>query len=294
MGVLNAFYKEKLKVKTRKMQSKLTKQTLFKLFNKIKKKEGWLAWVDFKIIRTLMDEFDVDDFNVVEIGVHHGKSTLAFLAQNPKVSKTYIIDLFENQKENIDFSGLGNKELFLQNLSSLNVSLSRIKLDCRNSMDVQGSDILNFMAKPHFFHVDGGHNFETVQSDINLGLSTIHQNGIIAVDDVFRPEWPEVSQGVFNDSGFSEFHFVPFAVGFNKTFFCHKSLVNSYQGVLRKDRQIEPYLTKVYNGNYFKALVYQEYPLPEWSILRYLVWGLSLYFPKVYIQLFSKVRRKVD
>src|SRR5579885_3430206 len=55
--------------------------------------------------------------NVLEIGVHHGLSTIAVAALRGEGSRLVAIDLFEKlQDRNVSRSGLGVRSLFEENL----------------------------------------------------------------------------------------------------------------------------------------------------------------------------------
>ena len=77
-------------------------------YSNIKSIKGWLAPLDFYIIKKLIisqSEKGIEG-SICEIGVHHGKSFIP-MATYSHPSKCYCIDLFNKQSLNVDNSGNG-------------------------------------------------------------------------------------------------------------------------------------------------------------------------------------------
>jgi hypothetical protein len=256
---------------------------------KLRAVRGWLARTDFEICKTLLlaqNEIADSKGAVVEIGVHHGKSFVVF-AEFSGNSKLYAIDIFEDQAKNIDGSGSGSKEIFLKNLDVFSVDKSRVVIDPRMSNEVQAADITNRVGGVRFFHIDGGHHYGAVANDLQLAVNVIAPSGIIAIDDVFRPEWPEVSAATFGSGILEANNLACFAIGFNKSYFCKKAYVARYQEALKGSAFLRFYMTKTYKPKDDVVLIYQRYPLPEWGIRTILSWAMSIYVPDLFVALSS-------
>lgn len=197
----------------------------------------------------------------------------------------YVIDVFDNQKANLDNSGSGDLNQFKNNLKNFGINLENIVIDARMSSDVKSTEILSKVPKARFFHIDGGHHLEAVQDDLKLSLEVLNDYGIIAVDDVFRPEWPEVSLGALTFSELGENDYFPFAIGFNKTFWCKENLVEEYQNALLKNRYLSLVHTKTYAVKRRPIFIFQKYPLPEWSAGTLLMWYLEIYRPDFFMKI---------
>lgn len=244
--------------------------------------EGWLHFTDFEILKTLCTHQNDTGGAIVEIGVHHGKSLIplaAFSDERP----LYVIDIFDDQEQNIDHSGLGDQAQLLENMRLFDIDRARATIDPRASADVSAQDIKTAVGPVSLFHIDGGHHIDAVQNDISLALAVLSPDGVIAIDDVFRPEWPEVTRGVFSHEKLNS-EFVPFAIGFNKTYFCARRHYKKYQMVLLKNADLQHYLSRVYMGKSERTLVFQSYPLPEWRFQRVYRWLQSLFFPERFIR----------
>jgi predicted O-methyltransferase YrrM len=253
-------------------------------YRKIKSISGWLGRTDFEIFKQLLNGQQSSNRlgSIAEIGVHHGKSFVPMAAYSGN-SKLYAIDIFENQEKNIDNSGSGDKEKFLQNLRRFSIDESRVVIDARLSSDVSASDIKNSVGLIKFFHIDGGHHFDAIVNDLELAAQSLTDDGIIVVDDMFRPEWPEVSIGAFSSDVLSRNEFVCFAIGFNKSYFCRSAYVNNYQDILKRSQFLNAFLTKEYKPSDRLILIYQRYPLPEWNFGKLILWWLSIYSPDIYV-----------
>lgn len=253
------------------------------MFKDIRKLSGWLAWQDFSIIRTVVSAQNGEGAAVLEIGVHHGKSFIP-LAHFSADRKLYAIDVFGRQDLNVDGSGHGDKTAFLGNLHAFGVDASRVTIDERLSNDVSASEILSAIGPVSFFHIDGGHHMSAVTNDLELALRTVTPSGVVAIDDTYRPEWPDVTQAVFSNVDFQH-EFRQFAIGFNKSYWCRPDFVQHYQKVIRADSNLDAFLRKTYAVPEGELPIYQEYPLPEWSIASVLRWYTSLRFPGLSVML---------
>ena len=188
-------------------------------------------------------------------------------------------------KKNICFSGKGDIDIFLNNLKKFEINKKRLKIDNRLSTEVKKIDILNNVNPSRFFHIDGGHDYETVLNDIKLATEVTLDEGIIAIDDVFRPEWPEVSMAVFQSEELEKRNFACFAIGFNKSYYCNKKYFNKYQEILLKNKSLTRFLEKKYISKKYKVLIFQDYPLPEWNYKQIIWWFLKTYIPNFYLNL---------
>lgn len=168
--------------------------------------------------------------DIFEIGCHHGKSTLFLGAMiNPLKEKLCVCDLFDNQDTNISCSGNGDLDIFRKNLSFLSHKGIETLIFRNNSMDLSSKDIGDMFR---FFHIDGGHTAIETLTDLRLAASSIIENGIIALDDPFRPEWPGVTEGLINFLD-ENTQFCSIIVGFNKLFLTRQSSSDMYLNAIQ-------------------------------------------------------------
>ena len=253
---------------------------------------GWLARSDaelFQALLTVQVERNIVGA-VAEIGVHHGKSFIPMAMSNGG-QRSYAIDIFGRQELNIDASGSGDKQRLLANLQRFGVATDGITIDQRLSTTVQPEEIEARVGKVRFFHIDGGHHLEAIVNDLYLAEAVMLPEGIIAVDDVFRPEWPEVSMGLFNYLAGKKRDFIPFAVGFNKTYLCERAAAESYRSHLLKHDFLSMYLTKRYKVSQDEILIFQVYPLPEWGLKNRVLNYLKVFHPDLAYSLLKLKRR---
>jgi hypothetical protein len=166
---------------------------------------------------------------VAEIGVHHGKLFIGLrLLQRPG-EKAVAIDIFDDQELNIDGSGHGSLEKFVNNVK-LWSSMDDVVLHQGDSTKLEPVTLRELAGgEIRFFSVDGGHTAEIVYSDMNLAEATLADGGIVIADDVFNEYWPGVATGTLrylNDGA----KLVPFLIGFNKVFFTHAEYSEFYRG----------------------------------------------------------------
>ncbi|KRE12003.1 hypothetical protein ASE63_19990 [Bosea sp. Root381] len=135
-----------------------------------------------------------------EIGVHHGKFFLALLACTTNATRHAAVDVFEMQELNIDKSGLGSKEKFVDNLRRFHGTADDVELITADSLSIDERRVAQIEAgcgKFRLFSVDGGHTKIHARNDIRIAQSLIVSGGIVIVDDFFHPDWPGVTQGIY-------------------------------------------------------------------------------------------------
>ncbi|MBV9771603.1 MAG: class I SAM-dependent methyltransferase [Bryobacterales bacterium] len=155
--------------------------------------------------------------NALEIGVHHGLSTIAVAALRPHSARLYVVDLFEQlQSENASRSGCGNRAIFEQNMQDFfGCTDFVVPLVCR-STSLSRAD---FQGDFSFCHVDGGHSRSETLHDLELCSSLLVPGGLLALDDYFNPEFPGVCEGAVEFLVCHPAELVPVAFAYNKVLF---------------------------------------------------------------------------
>ena len=187
---------------------------------------GWLQRVDAEIFGALLSFQHRQGIagSCVEIGAHHGKSFIPLCMALRSDERALCIDLFDDQSKNLDSSGRGDFHAFQENLSKFQIDASRIHLVKGSSEDVTCDDILRQVGPVRFFSVDGGHWKSIVQNDLRLAERCLSPDGVLALDDYCRAEWPDVTAGYALWQQETASDIIPFAVGSNKLFLCRKSV----------------------------------------------------------------------
>ena len=177
--------------------------------------EGWFFPIDAYLFAAI-DEIQKREGirgNLFEIGVHHGKTAI-FLARMRRDGELLgVCDVFEQQDLNRDRSGEGSRELFEKHMRAFG-GPARVFAKLSSELTVEDTT-----ADCRFFHIDGGHRPDDVMGDLETASYALHKNGIVAVDDVFNPSWPGVSEGVYRFLAAVPDIFVPILIGGNKVFF---------------------------------------------------------------------------
>jgi hypothetical protein len=249
--------------------------------------EGWLSRIDAEILYTIANTQAEKHLRgaVVEIGLHHGKLFIALCLALQDAEQAYGIDLFDNQKLNVDSSGSGNRSILESNLSTFGVDSSKVVLDARSSEEVKAADVQAAVGKARIFSVDGGHWLEIVENDLRLAEECIADHGVIALDDFHRPEWPDVSAGYLTWYGNRTKPIVPFAIGFNKLFLCQETWVEFYQRSLQDNPLLVHFLTKRYKFQGQLVPVYNALVLPEAPALQRFHGFLKFHNTDLYLRL---------
>ena len=263
------------------------------LYARIASIPGWLSKIDHQILGTIlrMQEEASAPGAIVEIGTHHGKSLVSMLAASGEAANAYVIDLFGRQEENLDDSGRGDLERLKSNLAEFGIREDRVVIDARSSFEVTPGDIVAGVGRARLFHIDGGHHFEAVANDLQLAIGVLEPNGVLAVDDVFRAEWPEVSMAVFGSSTLAESGLRIFAIGFNKTYWCRPEEAEACQAALLADEFLRSSVRRTCQIDESPVLVFKRDPLPEWRLSWLLGCVIELRYPRVFGACRRSIRR---
>jgi predicted O-methyltransferase YrrM len=155
--------------------------------------------------------------NVLEIGVHHGLSTIAIAALRGAGRQLTAIDLFEKQqKKNVSASGSGDRGHFDKNLREFYPDSTFVRVIARPSGELKPADLGSGFT---FIHIDGGHSPEEVYHDLKLCYDVSTEGGLIALDDYFNPEHPGVCEGAVEFALRHPDALRPLVAGYNKVLF---------------------------------------------------------------------------
>jgi hypothetical protein len=155
--------------------------------------------------------------DVLEIGVHHGLSSIAVAALRGDHHRFFAVDLFGKlQQQNVSCSGAGDKESLMHNMASFYEDLEFMHVIDANSLDLKSGD---FGSGFSFCHIDGGHSARETYHDLILCSECLVPGGLLALDDYFNPSYPGVSEGAVRFRLDYADAFVPIAIGFNKVLF---------------------------------------------------------------------------
>src|SRR5262245_28553726 len=159
--------------------------------------KGWFFPIDAALFGAV-DEIQKREGvagNLFEIGVHHGKATVLLSRMKRGDERLGVCDIFENQGLNRDASGKGDKEIFLSNMRTHGrVAEGELQLFAKSSEELSPEETT---TNCRFFHIDGGHWAEIVVADMMTADRALNADGVMAVDDVFNPNWPGVGEGFY-------------------------------------------------------------------------------------------------
>ena len=180
--------------------------------------EGWFFPIDAYLFAAIDEAQRRDGVhgNLFEIGVHHGKTAI-FLARMLRDAEVLgVCDVFEQQHLNADRSGEGSRELFEKNMRTFG---RPARVFAKLSSELTTDDTT---TNCRFFHIDGGHRPEDVFTDLETADRALHADGVVAVDDLFNPSWPGVSEGFYRFLASHPNVFLPILIGGNKVFFARR------------------------------------------------------------------------
>jgi len=197
---------------------------------------GWLDKRSARIIATLGAYQSAQGIRgaLGEIGVHHGKLFILLDLMRTADETSFAVDLFDEQDQNVDQSGLGDYARLLHNLETFSGGMSGVKIVKGSSLALQASELLALCGPARMFSVDGGHTAACASNDVALAEQATIDEGIVIVDDYFNPMWPDVSIGVSQHIFQNGSQLRPFAISPNKLYLARVPCHDRYRAVLRE------------------------------------------------------------
>ncbi|MEO0983692.1 MAG: class I SAM-dependent methyltransferase [Pseudomonadota bacterium] len=197
--------------------------------------DGWLVKLSARLIVASAEiQTDAGERGgVCEIGVHHGKLFILLYNCLSTDERGLAIDLFDDQAQNTDGSGRGDKEIFLRNLSRFSPDSSKLTIIEANSLKLDAGALRAEVGAVRLFSVDGGHTAECAESDLRLAEAALSPCGLVILDDVFNPCWPGVLTGLARYMADPATRLTPFLVSPNKVFLARPEAIALYRGKLR-------------------------------------------------------------
>lgn len=191
--------------------------------------EGWFFPIDAYLFG-LIDEIQQREGirgNLFEIGVHHGKTAI-FLARSARDGEIVgVCDVFGQQELNRDRSGEGSLELFVRNFHLFgDLDVEALRIFPRESSALTAEETTTACR---FFHIDGGHRAEDVMADLATAERALLPDGVVAVDDLFNPNWPGVGEGFYRFIAERTDAFVPIVIGGNKVLLARPEAAARYE-----------------------------------------------------------------
>lgn len=191
-------------------------ESYFGAFDRI---EGWLspdAALMFMAYNEVLAAHEVAG-DVLEIGVHHGLSTLALAAMRGDGAQLVAIDLFDElQAGNVSSSGSGSRTHFMRNMAAFFDDIAFLRCITAASNTLDPADLGRGFS---FCHVDGGHTARETYDDLDLCSRILVPGGVLALDDYFNPAFPGVCEGAIKFWLAHHGALTPIAAGFNKVLF---------------------------------------------------------------------------
>ena len=185
--------------------------------------EGWLGdrmWQIVNVIGTILDANGVYG-NIAEFGVHHGLFLFLLNALRNDDEECFAIDVFDEQRLNVDCSGCGSSAVFRSHLETL-MTLQRrfFRIVQRDTMSFSTSEVVELLGKKgvKFFSIDAGHTIQHAVNDLCLVQEVLVPGGIVALDDYMSPHWPGVTEGFYRFTGSANRRLRPLSYFQNKLF----------------------------------------------------------------------------
>ena len=185
--------------------------------------EGWVGdrMSQFiNLLGALLEAHNVGG-HLVELGVHHGLFLFLLNTLRKDGEKCFAIDVFDAQNLNIDKSGRGSLDVFIDHLSVLlpeeRPFFRVVKRDTISFSIIEFVELLE-RRRVKFLSIDAGHTHQHAFNDLQLAQEVLAPGGIIALDDYMSVHWPGVTEGFYRFMHAANRRLKPFVYFQNKLF----------------------------------------------------------------------------
>jgi len=185
--------------------------------------EGWLGdrmWQIVNVIGSILDANGVRG-NIAEFGVHHGRFLFLLNALRYDDEICFAIDVFDEQRLNVDGSGRGSLAAFRSHVETLMAAqCDAFKIVQRDTTSFSISAAVDLFGEKgvKFFSIDAGHTIQHTFNDLCLAQEVLVPGGIVALDDYMSPHWPGVTEGFYRFTGSANRRLKPLFYFQNKLF----------------------------------------------------------------------------
>jgi hypothetical protein len=177
--------------------------------------------------------------SLVEIGVHYGRSFFVLASGRSGTEKSLGVDLFEDDDLYKHPRKIGRLLGFKSNCQKLGFHFSSTEILKGSSLELSPDEIVNRVGRVRFFSIDGGHMHQHVTNDLLLAEKVMVPGGVICMDDIVSPLWPEVSIATFDWLRSAACPFVPFLITNAKLYICGREYANYYWSLLDSDQSLK-------------------------------------------------------
>lgn len=246
-------------------EGKVSKENAIKLvrgdWNKIPQGSGVVDFVGLVCMKLSKIQHGAGIYGSVgEMGVHYGRFTSTLFITARKTEKLVVADVFGQQEKNIDGSGNGNYDGFMDSLEVYGLNGRGAESDI-HTIHIGSTDELknNWSEEAGFeffrmISVDAGHTASLTRNDLLISSCNLLKGGIVILDDLFHPGWVGVTEGLFNffDTMLEPLQLYPFLACENKLFMTNSlDYHGKYYEMLLSDEHLKSNLWK--NGTHIGA-----------------------------------------
>lgn len=156
--------------------------------------------------------------NMLEIGVHHGKSAALMAMHAAPPAKVVLVD-YELKRQQIELA-LAAAE------PAPGVEFLAVHGDSRG---LAVNPLVTETFRSHrWIHIDGEHSGGAVTSDLGIANQLLAHDGVLVVDDFFSWLYPQVTESVLRHVRQHPDDFALFLCGFNKAYLARPHFVHHY------------------------------------------------------------------
>jgi hypothetical protein len=203
--------------------------------------EGYMDRLDASLYRELIVAQIKSGIvgSLVEIGVHYGRSFFVLASGRSGTEKSLGVDLFEDDELYKHPHRIGRLVGFKSNCQKMGFQFSSNEILKKSSLELSPDEIVSRVGRVRFFSIDGGHMYQHVTNDLLLAERVVVTGGVICMDDILSPLWPEVSIATFDWLRSPSCPFVPFLITNAKLYICGREYANHYSTLLDNDKSLK-------------------------------------------------------
>jgi len=212
------------------------------IFRDLRRVKGYLDPADALVILAILEGQRQSNFSggLAEIGLYYGRSFFLLKKLASDGERVMGIDTFDIGED--DNGPSRQMRDFFSYAKLVRVRVERELIIAGDSTSLSSDDVVGKVGPVRFFSVDGGHTLHHFESDCRLASESLADFGVIAFDDSFNPEWPEVTVGLIDFLRANGESHSLFCVTNKKAYICRSAYLPFYRNLIWNSSHLKAFL----------------------------------------------------
>jgi len=191
----------------------------------MQKIKGFLSPLDGLMLSSILLYQNMEELrgSIAEIGVYGGRSYYLLRMMTNGDERCIGMDIFEHGDVRTPY------KLFAESGNRLGAPVDDQDIIVGDTAKIDPQDLKRRHGEFRFIHIDGCHERRYVHNDADIADQTLAPHGVICFDDIFNPQYPDVTVAVMEFLAANEHKYASIAITPHKLYVCGKDCAAAYK-----------------------------------------------------------------